>query len=49
MSYSQEILKDLVSNYLQIIILKVQKSTLNEIFLNIYGEENEVKSEVKNV
>lgn len=46
---SQEILKELVSNNLQIINFKVQKSTLNEIFLNIYGEENEVENEVKNV
>ena len=34
---SQEILKELVSKNLQIINFKVQKSTLNEIFLNIYG------------
>ena len=46
---SQEILKELVSKNLQIINFKVQKSTLNEIFLNIYGEENEVENEVKNV
>ena len=46
---SQEILKELVSKKLQIISFKVQKSTLNEIFLNIYGEENEVENEVKNV
>jgi hypothetical protein len=46
---SQEILEELVSKNLQIINFKVQKSTLNEIFLNIYGEENEVENEVKNV
>ncbi len=46
---SQEILKELVSKNLQIINFKVQKSTLNEIFLNIYGEENETEKEVKNV
>ena len=46
---SQEILKELVSKNLQIINFKVQKSTLNEIFLNIYGEENEVEKEVENV
>ncbi len=46
---SQEILEELVSKKLQIINFKVQKSTLNEIFLNIYGEENEVENEVKNV
>ena len=46
---SQEILKELVSKNLQIVSFKVQKSTLNEIFLNIYGEENEVENEVKNV
>ena len=46
---SQEILRELVSKNLQIINFKVQKSTLNEIFLNIYGEENEVENEVKNV
>ena len=46
---SQEILKELVSKNLQIINFKVQKSTLNEIFLNIYGEENETEKEVENV
>ena len=45
---SQEILKELVSNNLQIINFKVQKSTLNEIFLEIYGESKQMESEVKN-
>ena len=45
---SQEILKELVSNNLQIINFKVQKSTLNEIFLEIYGELKQMESEVKN-
>lgn len=45
---SQEILKELVSNNLQIINFKVQKSTLNEIFLEIYGESKKMESEVKN-
>lgn len=45
---SQEILKELVSNNLQIINFKVQKSTLNEIFLEIYGESKQIESEVKN-
>ena len=45
---SQEILKELVSNSLQIINFKVQKSTLNEIFLEIYGESKQMESEVKN-
>lgn len=44
---SQEILKELVSNNLQIINFKVQKSTLNEIFLEIYGESKQMESEVK--
>ena len=45
---SQEILKELVSNNLQIINFKVQKSTLNEIFLEIYGKSKQMESEVKN-
>lgn len=45
---SQEILKELVSNNLQIINFKVQKSTLNEIFLEIYGESKQIEGEVKN-
>ncbi len=45
---SQEILKELVLNNLQIINFKVQKSTLNEIFLEIYGESKQMESEVKN-
>lgn len=45
---SQEILEELVSNNLQIINFKVQKSTLNEIFLEIYGESKQIESEVKN-
>ena len=45
---SQEILKELVSKNLQIINFKVQKSTLNEIFLEIYGESKQMESEVKN-
>ena len=45
---SQEILKELVSNNLQIINFKVQKSTLNEIFLEIYSESKQMESEVKN-
>ena len=45
---SQEILKELVSNSLQIINFKVQKSTLNEIFLEIYSESKQMESEVKN-
>ena len=45
---SQEILKELVSNNLQIINFKVQKSTLNEIFLEIHGESKQMESEVKN-
>ena len=45
---SQEILKEFVSNNLQIINFKVQKSTLNEIFLEIYGESKQMESEVKN-
>ena len=45
---SQEILKELISNNLQIINFKVQKSTLNEIFLEIYGESKQMESEVKN-
>lgn len=45
---SQKILKELVSNNLQIINFKVQKSTLNEIFLEIYGESKQMESEVKN-
>ena len=45
---SQEILEELVSNNLQIINFKVQKSTLNEIFLEIYGESKQMESEVKN-
>ena len=45
---SQEILKELVSNNLQIINFKVQKSTLNEIFLEIYGESKQMEIEVKN-
>ena len=45
---SQEILKELVSNNLQIINFKIQKSTLNEIFLEIYGESKQMESEVKN-
>jgi ABC transporter related protein len=40
---SQEIIKELVSKDLRILNFKVQKSTLNEIFLEIYGKEGEEK------
>ena len=40
---SQEILKELISKDLRILNFKVQKSTLNEIFLEIYGKEGEEK------
>ena len=41
---SQEILKELISKDLRILNFKVQKSTLNEIFLEIYGKEGEEKN-----
>lgn len=41
---SQEIIKELVSKDLRILNFKVQKSTLNEIFLEIYGKEGEEKN-----
>ena len=41
---SQEIIKELVSKDLRILNFKVQKSTLNEIFLEIYGKEGEGKN-----
>ena len=41
---SQEILKELISKGLRILNFKVQKSTLNEIFLEIYGKEGEEKN-----
>ena len=41
---SQEILKELISKDLRILNFKVQKSTLNEIFLEIYGKEGEGKN-----
>ena len=41
---SQEILKELISKDLRILKFKVQKSTLNEIFLEIYGKEGEEKN-----
>lgn len=41
---SQEIIKELVSKNLRILNFKVQKSTLNEIFLEIYGKEGEEKN-----
>ena len=41
---SQEIIKELISKDLRILNFKVQKSTLNEIFLEIYGKEGEEKN-----
>ena len=41
---SQEILKELISKDLRILNFKVQKSTLNEIFLEIYSKEGEEKN-----
>ena len=41
---SQEILKELISKGLRILNFKVQKSTLNEIFLEIYSKEGEEKN-----
>ena len=41
---SQEILKELISKDLRFLNFKVQKSTLNEIFLEIYGKEGEEKN-----
>lgn len=41
---SQEILKELILKDLRILNFKVQKSTLNEIFLEIYGKEGEEKN-----
>lgn len=41
---SQEILEELVSKDLRILNFKVQKSTLNEIFLEIYSKEGEEKN-----
>ena len=40
-SSEQEILRELVASNLKINKFDVQKSTLNEIFLNIYGEEGQ--------
>lgn len=41
---SQEILEELISKGLRILNFKVQKSTLNEIFLEIYSKEGEEKN-----
>ena len=41
---SQEILKELISKDLRFLNFKVQKSTLNEIFLEIYSKEGEEKN-----
>ena len=40
---SQGILKELIDNDIKINRFDVQRSTLNEIFLEIYGDENSQK------
>ena len=40
---SQEILKELISSGIKINRFDIQRSTLNEIFLEIYGDENSQK------